>query len=344
MRPPFAPVTPVSRSILPPPSSASPQPGSYQFPYPPPPSSTPISYGPMPAPPPPVFLMRQNIPFYQRGSNSPVTVERDHSRRKRTASESSSSETKYAFISHNQATFLSSEPSIDNARLARRKRRRTSPAELAILQAEFKKGSTPNKARREEIAQKVDMTEKAVQIWFQNRRQALRKSKIVKRVVVEVPKKEDVDDDGNVTVSDSALTSPELQSEPGSVSFTANTSISSSAISPSSIRTAATNSEPKLPPTGLFVTPSKSSYKRKTPSPLVRSTTSSPLTFKFRTTDFFMMNPSKGNRRQKPTMKLKMGGRTVLQDKTNIRNNSKTTDKKRKHPATRGTGSAMTST
>ncbi|ODQ81765.1 hypothetical protein BABINDRAFT_160006 [Babjeviella inositovora NRRL Y-12698] len=81
----------------------------------------------------------------------------------------------FAFISHSQETFPLHEPSIDNAQLARRKRRRTSPAELCILQDEFLKCHTPNRSKRVEIAAKVDMTEKAVQIWFQNRRQNVRK-------------------------------------------------------------------------------------------------------------------------------------------------------------------------
>lgn len=81
----------------------------------------------------------------------------------------------YAFISHSPSTFPLQEPSIDNAQLARRKRRRTSPLELSILQAEFEKGQTPNRTRRMEIAKKVHMTEKAIQIWFQNRRQTLRR-------------------------------------------------------------------------------------------------------------------------------------------------------------------------
>lgn len=81
----------------------------------------------------------------------------------------------YAFISHSPSTYPSQEPSIDNAQLARRKRRRTSPNELQILQDEFLKGQTPNKARRIDIAKRVNMNEKAVQIWFQNKRQTLRK-------------------------------------------------------------------------------------------------------------------------------------------------------------------------
>ncbi|QPG75735.1 hypothetical protein FOA43_003095 [Brettanomyces nanus] len=366
----FIPVTPVSRNILLPPSHYG---STAAFAYAPQ-SSTPISYGTLPAPP--IFMMPvQPLSFVYRRSDktSPSTPARSAGsngastswlaatplktpmKRKRTPSKA---EKKYAFISHNQTTFLSCEPSIDNARLARRKRRRTSPTELAVLLAEFKKGSTPNRARRNEIASKVDMTEKAVQIWFQNRRQALRKSKIIKTVVVEVPKKDELDenilnngsyegsvDDGNVTMSDSARTSPEaspVKSEPSNSSFSisADTSSSSVVVPPpkvtfTSLETrTATSRDGKLPPTGLFVTPSKlksdTNKRNVLTSPSVSHNENhkhNPLTFRFRTTDFMMMNPSQpGGRRQKPTMKLKLSksnsnSRIALQDKTNIANN-----------------------
>lgn len=93
----------------------------------------------------------------------------------------------FAFISHSVATYPSNEPSIDNAPLARRKRRRTSPNELSILNNEFKLGSTPNKLRRVEIAKKVCMNEKAVQIWFQNKRQSLRKHYNNEKEICELP-------------------------------------------------------------------------------------------------------------------------------------------------------------
>lgn len=89
----------------------------------------------------------------------------------------------YAFISHSPSTFPLQEPSIDNAQLARRKRRRTSPLELSILQAEFEKGQTPNRTRRLDIAKRVNMTEKAIQIWFQNRRQTLRRQSNAEREI-----------------------------------------------------------------------------------------------------------------------------------------------------------------
>ncbi|KAG5365875.1 Homeobox protein [Yarrowia sp. B02] len=82
----------------------------------------------------------------------------------------------YAFISHSITSYPSNEPQIDNARLARRKRRRTSPTELALLEQEFARNQKPPKHIRVDIARRVDMTEKAVQVWFQNKRQSVRKS------------------------------------------------------------------------------------------------------------------------------------------------------------------------
>ncbi|CDF89835.1 ZYBA0S05-02850g1_1 [Zygosaccharomyces bailii CLIB 213] len=83
----------------------------------------------------------------------------------------------FAFITHSQETFPTKEPKIDNAPLARRKRRRTSTQELNILQAEFDICSAPDKKKRQELAERCNMSEKAVQIWFQNRRQAMKKQK-----------------------------------------------------------------------------------------------------------------------------------------------------------------------
>lgn len=124
----------------------------------------------------------------------------------------------FAFISHSQETFLSNEPNIDNARLARRKRRRTSPTELAVLKSEFKKGTTPNKQRRMLIADMVDMTEKAVQIWFQNRRQAMRKvqNSNSKEFIVELddPKKnlENKEIDADFGIEEDSLNESDINS------------------------------------------------------------------------------------------------------------------------------------
>ncbi|ODV96753.1 hypothetical protein PACTADRAFT_1338 [Pachysolen tannophilus NRRL Y-2460] len=118
----------------------------------------------------------------------------------------------FAFISHSPATFPSHEPSIDNAQLARRKRRRTSPNELSVLQQEFEIGHTPNRARRQVIASKVNMTEKAVQIWFQNKRQAIRKQKSSQTSTIMLPEKSELL--GNSSDSTSPISSHSLQNTP----------------------------------------------------------------------------------------------------------------------------------
>uniref|UniRef100_A0A060T7T9 ARAD1B22660p n=1 Tax=Blastobotrys adeninivorans TaxID=409370 RepID=A0A060T7T9_BLAAD len=82
----------------------------------------------------------------------------------------------YAFITHSPETYPNSEPSVDNSQLVRRKRRRTTAFELSVLEQEFAQCSKPSKHHRADIAQRVGMSEKAVQIWFQNRRQSARKA------------------------------------------------------------------------------------------------------------------------------------------------------------------------
>lgn len=190
----------------------------------------------------------------------------------------------FAFISHSQKTFLSNEPDIDNARLARRKRRRTSPIELSILKEEFKKGMTPNKQRRISIAEKVDMSEKAVQIWFQNKRQSLRKSQ-------------------NVLMSNNCE----------------NSSISTS-ISNNNSDTDDENKEndnlidddKDKDDENKFsiITPNNSIIRKPlndiTNSSLLQNSPTSQ-TFKFKSTDFGLINHNSSNsRKQKPIMKLKM--------------------------------------
>ncbi|TVY12779.1 Homeobox protein YOX1 [Lachnellula arida] len=57
----------------------------------------------------------------------------------------------------------------------KQRRKRTSPSDQAILEAEYKLNPKPSKAARVEIVEKVTLNEKEVQIWFQNRRQINRR-------------------------------------------------------------------------------------------------------------------------------------------------------------------------
>ncbi|KMU87477.1 hypothetical protein CIHG_05273 [Coccidioides immitis H538.4] len=50
------------------------------------------------------------------------------------------------------------------------KRQRATQDQLVTLEMEFNKNPTPTAAVRERIAEEINMTERSVQIWFQNRR------------------------------------------------------------------------------------------------------------------------------------------------------------------------------
>ena len=49
------------------------------------------------------------------------------------------------------------------------KRQRATQDQLVTLEVEFNKNPTPTAATRERIATDINMTERSVQIWFQNR-------------------------------------------------------------------------------------------------------------------------------------------------------------------------------
>lgn len=114
----------------------------------------------------------------------------------------------YAFISHSPQTYPNNQPNIDNMPLARRKRRRTLVVELAILQKYFNICKTPNRSMRLEIASKVNMDEKSVQIWFQNKRQSMRKGERGVKQVTVIP---EVLIHQSSNKSDSMINKPNLQ-------------------------------------------------------------------------------------------------------------------------------------
>ncbi|OJJ00279.1 hypothetical protein ASPVEDRAFT_81855 [Aspergillus versicolor CBS 583.65] len=87
-------------------------------------------------------------------------------------SDSAAAASSYAFLVHSQKTLTQNlPPRVDNKLLARQKRRRTSPEDYAILEAEYQRNPKPDKVSRASIVSRVSLGEKEVQIWFQNRRQ-----------------------------------------------------------------------------------------------------------------------------------------------------------------------------
>jgi hypothetical protein len=54
------------------------------------------------------------------------------------------------------------------------KRQRATQDQLATLEVEFNKNPTPTALVRERIAEEINMTERSVQIWFQNRYASLK--------------------------------------------------------------------------------------------------------------------------------------------------------------------------
>ncbi|KAN0083240.1 hypothetical protein V8E54_002328 [Elaphomyces granulatus] len=121
----------------------------------------------------------------------------------------------YAFLIHSQKTLTQNlPPRVDNKLLARQKRRRTSPEDYTILEAEYQQNPKPDKTARASIVNRVALGEKEVQIWFQNRRQNdRRKSKPLQPH--ELPGPRVLDDSSNQPGSDddSIPTEPEQSHE-----------------------------------------------------------------------------------------------------------------------------------
>lgn len=59
------------------------------------------------------------------------------------------------------------------------KRQRATQDQLMTLEVEFNKNPTPTALVRERIAQDINMTERSVQIWFQNRYVVIMRTRLV---------------------------------------------------------------------------------------------------------------------------------------------------------------------
>ncbi|EAW09786.1 homeobox domain-containing protein [Aspergillus clavatus NRRL 1] len=130
----------------------------------------------------------------------------------------------YAFLVHSQKTLTQNlPPRVDNKLLARQKRRRTSPEDHAILEAEYQRNPKPDKAARASIVGRVSLGEKEVQIWFQNRRQNdRRKSKPLQPHELLAPKsdassplRQSTSDDNNIAAEPSSSSGVDQFDGPG---------------------------------------------------------------------------------------------------------------------------------
>ncbi|SCV66963.1 BQ2448_5609 [Microbotryum intermedium] len=91
-------------------------------------------------------------------------------------SSQSMSQTQSQSQSQSQSQFESQSQAgtMDNPLIPKR-RRRTSPDELRILEAEFQANPLPSQAQRAALSARLGMTGRALQVWFQNRRQKEKK-------------------------------------------------------------------------------------------------------------------------------------------------------------------------
>ncbi|OOQ87877.1 hypothetical protein PEBR_15009 [Penicillium brasilianum] len=112
----------------------------------------------------------------------------------------------YAFLVHSQKTLTQNlPPRVDNKLLARQKRRRTSPEDHAILEAEYQINPKPDKVARTHIVNRVSLGEKEVQNRRQNDR---RKMKPLQPHELLAPRSSMSDSSGHPASDDNASAEP----------------------------------------------------------------------------------------------------------------------------------------
>ncbi|PHZ14241.1 Homeodomain-like protein, partial [Rhizopus microsporus ATCC 52813] len=59
---------------------------------------------------------------------------------------------------------------IKSSRLTKKKRARATPDQVSVLEGVFAINISPNSKLRRQLAEQLNMNERSVQIWFQNKR------------------------------------------------------------------------------------------------------------------------------------------------------------------------------
>ncbi|CAH7669941.1 hypothetical protein BY996DRAFT_4604767 [Phakopsora pachyrhizi] len=84
-------------------------------------------------------------------------------------------------------------------------RRRTTPAQLGVLEAQFESNCKPDVVLRKQLAEQLDMTPREVQVWFQNRRA---KTKKLEKRAEQESGKPGGETEGNPFISNQVTLSP----------------------------------------------------------------------------------------------------------------------------------------
>ncbi|GAA5989127.1 hypothetical protein JCM10908_001170 [Rhodotorula pacifica] len=111
-------------------------------------------------------LVRDAVPAAPRSTNQHSTFS--------TADFASSSPLRHPHHQQQQQLPYSAAMSANGTQedpLIPKRRRRTTPAELAILESEYRVKPRPDPIERAHLAERLGMTVRAIQVWYQNRRQ-----------------------------------------------------------------------------------------------------------------------------------------------------------------------------
>jgi hypothetical protein len=83
----------------------------------------------------------------------------------------------------------------------RRKRLRTTPDQLDVLEKVFQSVHTPNSSLRSKLSKELGMSSRRIQVWFQNRRAKLKKQKISYPTTILSPEPVSLDESAKLTPS-----------------------------------------------------------------------------------------------------------------------------------------------
>ncbi|KAI0883070.1 homeobox-domain-containing protein [Annulohypoxylon maeteangense] len=125
-------------------------------------------------------MMETPIKMEQPGSAAPTIAAQTHSTPEAISTPANSVDTKDSMSPSPSSAQSATQSSANSRRPPRKstltqqqknqKRQRATQDQLTTLEMEFNKNPTPTANVRERIAEEINMTERSVQIWFQNRR------------------------------------------------------------------------------------------------------------------------------------------------------------------------------